>query len=467
MNTTDFDAPPDRGELQGLLRNAVDAIRAVPPPPTLLTGSDGPSLVQTVDQCEPETNSSQPASLVGVASWKRFVRRLILLAAAAAVFAAVWIAWPRSAGRGPGTDAFAETLAQIEKAKTITWKTTAYEHVRSKDGKRTWLHTEVMEYAYKTPGLYRRVWLDDKGQVQSVEITDYVRGRQLTYNLEKKAATLQDIATVPANEINVPFSGEIKRLKQGDLEWVGTRKAAAGEVNVFRHRFPARAGRMPDRGNDYWIDSKTKQLVAVCDPGADIYDPDHDPARDNLPEPSRSGMTVMGGRDLNIRYDVPLDDSLFRTEAPEGYTVEVKPRDHVTEKQMIEYIGIVADANGKMFPDELSGPFIVDVINRAESKPRKDRTPAEQRLYDTDQSYAIHFGNGLAPIAVFFHGDPDSIVKGTFRYLGKGVKLGDKDRIVCWYKLKDAKDPRTYRVVYGDLTVKDVVPEALPLPVDP
>ena len=48
--------------------------------------------------------------------------------------------------------------------------------------------------------------------------------------------------------------------------------------------------------------------------------------------------------------------------------------------------------------------------------------------------------------------------------MGKGVKLGDKNRIVCWYKLKDAKDPTTYRVLYGDLSVKDVAPKDLPLP---
>jgi hypothetical protein len=34
---------------------------------------------------------------------------------------------------------------------------------------------------------------------------------------------------------------------------------------------------------------------------------------------------------------------------------------------------------------------------------------------------------------------------------------------VCWYKLKGAK---TYRVVYGDLSVKDVAAEDLPLPVE-
>ena len=82
--------------------------------------------------------------------------------------------------------------------------------------------------------------------------------------------------------------------------------------------------------------------------------------------------------------------------------------------------------------------------------------------------YSWRFGTvGNAPILVFFAWDSDSIVKDSFRYMGKGVKLGDKDRIVCWYKLKDAKAPKTYRVVYGDLSVKDVAPEDLPLPVEP
>ena len=71
------------------------------------------------------------------------------------------------------------------------------------------------------------------------------------------------------------------------------------------------------------------------------------------------------------------------------------------------------------------------------------------------------------PIQDFFFGNPDSMVEKSFRYLGKGVRLGEKQRIVCWYKLKGAKDPNTYRVVYGDLSVKDVAPKDLPLPVDP
>ena len=53
-------------------------------------------------------------------------------------------------------------------------------------------------------------------------------------------------------------------------------------------------------------------------------------------------------------------------------------------------------------------------------------------------------------------------VPGTFTYIGKGVKLGDASRIVCWYKLKETGK---YRAIYGDLSVKDVQPADLPLPV--
>jgi hypothetical protein len=55
-------------------------------------------------------------------------------------------------------------------------------------------------------------------------------------------------------------------------------------------------------------------------------------------------------------------------------------------------------------------------------------------------------------------------VENSFRYIGKGVKLGDEERIVCWYKLKGSD---IYRVVYGDLSVRDIAPEDLPLPVEP
>jgi hypothetical protein len=175
----------------------------------------------------------------------------------------------------------------------------------------------------------------------------------------------------------------------------------------------------------------------------------------------------MGSGTQDIRYDVPLEDSLFRLEPPAGYAVEVKQRPHGTEKEMIDYLGLLANFNDKTFPDEANARWkLLRKIDRATSKPPKRQTTVERKLLDTDMRYGWG-GATNAPILDFFFWNPDSIVEKSFRYLGKGVKLGEKDRIVCWYKLKGAKDPNTYRVVYGDLRVKDVAPKDLPLPVDP
>jgi hypothetical protein len=51
-------------------------------------------------------------------------------------------------------------------------------------------------------------------------------------------------------------------------------------------------------------------------------------------------------------------------------------------------------------------------------------------------------------------------------YAGKGVKLGEADKPIFWYRPKDSKK---YRVIYADLTVRDAdappnVPNAQPVP---
>ncbi len=51
---------------------------------------------------------------------------------------------------------------------------------------------------------------------------------------------------------------------------------------------------------------------------------------------------------------------------------------------------------------------------------------------------------------------PDS----HWHYAGAGVSLGDTKTAIFWYQPAGFK---TYRVIYGDLRVKDVAPEDLPM----
>jgi DNA-directed RNA polymerase specialized sigma24 family protein len=82
-----------------------------------------------------------------------------------------------------------------------------------------------------------------------------------------------------------PFAGAIEHMNKPDLECVGRRTTPNGEVNLFRRAFK----RQSDNENwsyDFQVDAKTKRLVAIQVPGADLYDPETDPARHNPAEPA-------------------------------------------------------------------------------------------------------------------------------------------------------------------------------------
>jgi hypothetical protein len=49
--------------------------------------------------------------------------------------------------------------------------------------------------------------------------------------------------------------------------------------------------------------------------------------------------------------------------------------------------------------------------------------------------------------------------QGQWHYAGAGVKLGDAEKAIFWYQPKGSP---MCRVIYGDLSVKDVAPEDLP-----
>ena len=198
-------------------------------------------------------------------------------------------------------------------------------------------------------------------------------------------------------------------------------------------------------------------MVTVSVPGAK----EKDPVRKNPPETHWSTKTPICSIKHDINYDVELDEALFRLEPPEGYTIQTEHRKQVTEEEMINFLGILAEYYNKSFPEQLFPVAVTsDKLNAIEAKSENSRTTAEQKLLETINHYKMANLNML-PIGHFIE---DHTIKNSFRYIGKGVHLGDQDRIVCWYKLKDSN---TYRAVYGDLTVDDIEPEDLPLKVEP
>ncbi len=395
---------------------------------------------------------------------RRTMIRTLKIAAAAVIFMGVCLGLPHLGRHDNQNVAFAQMAEQIGKAKAVTWKITFYTRVTSEDGKRTWIETEVRDCAYKAPGRYRDVFLDKHGQTRYWTITDGANEKEVTVNPREKKATIREMATL--HGARGPFAWVMEEMKNHNLQWAGTKQTPGGEVNVFRAAFRDEANNR-DWSYDFWIHAETKQLVALQVPGSDIFDPENDPAAKNMPDENRTGKEVLFYEpicfmDHDIRFDAELNDSLFSLEPPAGYVVEVEGRPQVTEAEMVAWLGLLAEYYEGTFPDHAIPPFDVssDRLNAIHDKAREERTPVEQRLLDTTHRYMMANVNEM-PVAYFLR---ERAVKDSFRYLGKGVRLGDQDRIVCWYRLKDAD---TYRVVYGDLSVKDAVPEDLPLPVEP
>ena len=124
--------------------------------------------------------------------------------------------------------------------------------------------------------------------------------------------------------------------------------------------------------------------------------------------------------------------------------------------ELTEWLAITARFNGGTFVEDFMG-VSHEKFNAAHQKKQADRTEVGQKFFDLWQH---HYSNhNRTPILDFAD---VTAVRGSFRYLGNGVNLGAADRIVCWYKPKNAEK---YRVIYGDLAIKDVSSQDLPLPV--
>jgi outer membrane lipoprotein-sorting protein len=130
----------------------------------------------------------------------------------------------------------------------------------------------------------------------------------------------------------------------------------------------------------------------------------------------------------NFQFDVHIEESLISMVVPPGYKSEEAEVDFTgsTEQDFIESMKQVPLLGEKLVQSGLS----VDEAGKVGMKFPKGMFFLQ--LFETD---------------------------GKYHYAGKGVKLGEADKAIFWYRPEDSE---TYRVIYGDLSVKDVAQENLP-----
>jgi hypothetical protein len=150
----------------------------------------------------------------------------------------------------------------------------------------------------------------------------------------------------------------------------------------------------------------------------------------------------------NVKFDVPMDESLFSMEVPEGYTLQEEELDLLgsTEEDFIEGLRILAELFDGQFPD---GVAVEDYLRQA---PLIEGKIKELGLSDEEE---IEWGMKLSRHLLFirfFKG------QGQWHYAGTSVKLGEADKAIFWYQPEGSE---TWRVIYGDLRVEDAAEEDL------
>jgi len=269
----------------------------------------------------------------------------------------------------------------------------------------------------------------DGKTVQMIAIIDFDTSRVLTLNPKQKIAALiemKDLTEKPENVLE-EIKNIITDLQNNPdvlIEPLGEQELNGRNAIVF-HAIG------PDEELTIWADSQTA-----------------------LPIRTEQKWHQMQFTCTDFQFDIEMDESLFSMEIPEGYPAPPKvgkiPISAMlggTEQDLVEFLRIYAEniLDGA-FPEDLSPQVWIDDAKKHRNK--FAQLSEEQNL----EGPPLKFARGW----VFFR-----LLKAEndWNYVGSGVKLGDGESPVCWYRPDDSE---TYRVIYGDLSVKDVVPENLP-----
>lgn len=152
----------------------------------------------------------------------------------------------------------------------------------------------------------------------------------------------------------------------------------------------------------------------------------------------------------DMQFDIDLDDSLFSLEIPDGYKIQNTGIDFSknSESDFIESLRIWAQViEDGYFPESINLGDIVKIGPKFD-KGLKRLNLTEQEIIEI----ATKWGQGLVFIR-FFNG------QGQWHYAGQGIKLGDAETPVFWYKPTGSEK---YRMIFGDLHVEDAAPDKLP-----
>jgi outer membrane lipoprotein-sorting protein len=311
--------------------------------------------------------------------------------------------------------ALADVIEKVRGAKTLSFNATADYPAALAQAPR---HFKFM---MKSSG-QTRIEMGDG----MVSIMDIGAGRTLNLQPASKLATIVELGKLPQGRSPTDFLEEFKKLDAKKAKDLGEKEIDGRRVKGF-------VSSEQGPPTTVWADVKTGDPVRV---------------EIEIPMMGKTSTMVLS----DFVFNAPMDDGLFSLEPPAGYRVQrtdmskmlAMAQNASGEDHVIAVLRKYAEMSDGAFPPKIDdwSTFAKLIGNKAE----KAAKPSEK-----DMELMGHVG-ALTP---FLMGLP----KDDWAYLGDGVKLGDKDRIVFWYL--DGKTSK-YRAVYGDLSAREIAVADLP-----
>jgi len=298
-----------------------------------------------------------------------------------------------------GSVTFAQVVEPILNAKTII-----FDMILGADESGPTMHDIVVD---------SRINRTMSNMPSLTQVLDLDSGKMLVLESEAKTAAYVDIqgkVTEGTRNYIAFLRGVIQQVQEGRVEKIG-------EQVVDGQRAIGFVGRGPNEEVTIWANPKTAHPIRI---------------------------------ELHIG-DTPVDETLVSMDVPDGYTLQKKDIDFsdATEKDFVESLRIWAEIIGDgTFPDAIGTEQTMKIMPTLVQKLSQMQLSEEEGT-----TIGISFGKGMLFHQMLDNGGCD------WNYAGAGVKLGDADTPIFWYQPQGSD---TCRVIYGDLSVKNVTPEDLP-----
>lgn len=332
--------------------------------------------------------------------------RITKLAAAAVITIAVLFGVGQFFG---GTVTFAQVIEPILNARTIV-----FDFIIGDDETGPVIHDIV------AGNRIRRTF----SNMETILILDLDNSKMLTLDPTTKSATYIDINGLIGEQTRNLMEfvrNAVTRIEGEPVEWLSQRDIDGRQAVGFRVRGH-------NEEVTIWADPKTAASIRI----ELRYGPTHYILK-------------------NIEFDVPVDESLVSIDVPDGYTVSDQQLDlsRFSERDFVITLELLVKYYfNDNFPESLRLEDFMNFVGHIQEEAYEPKMSEEEQV-----QLGMHFAKGF----MFFQQMGPSGIE--WHYAGKGVKLGEADKAVFWYRPKNSK---MYRVIYGDLSVKDVLPQDLP-----